>query len=239
MKKELVKWETTTKKLWIFCKKKRIIWSIICLETRIKLKKKTKLCKRESKLKKDRLLSLKKTTIIFRIVLAQLMIKWTKNSIEREKIWTKDARIWLLKFQSVIEQFFLLRTRKKVWIIRFNTKISNWMSQDKKLNRRKLHWYRKLKTLKLSMMQRWMKILKAKLISSVKKLLKIRRLLSKNKESKIIIFRWSRPSTDMRSVLRVRKKMLKRFFKREFKEFSKKRRMLKRSTNKRENHLKT
>jgi len=141
-----------------------------------------------------------------------------------------------LKYLREIAQFFHWRTKKKVWIIRFNTKISNWKSSDMKARMKSNNWLLKLKTWKLNMINQWMKWLKVRSISKEKKLSRIKRLLSKSKESKIITHRWSRQLTDMKSDLKVKKKMLQRFFKSEFREFKLKKKMSKRSMSKREKH---
>lgn len=226
------------KRPWTFCKKKRTIWSIIYLEIRTKLKRKTKPCRSDWKPKKDKWLSLKKITVIFRILQVQPTINWMRNSLGREKIWVKDVNNLLRKCQREIELYFLLKIRKRVSTIKSSIKISNWMNSGKKLNLKRLNWSPKLKTSKPNMINQWMKTPKVKLTLREKKLLKIKRLLSRSKELKTTMFRWSKRLIDMRSVSRVKKRMPRRSCKKEFREFNKKKRMLRRNMNKRENHSK-
>jgi len=223
------------KRQWIFCKRKRIILSTTYLATRTKLRKKTKLCKSDLKLKKDKLQNSRITITIFKTIQVLLVTNWMRNSLEKERKWMKDVINCLRKFQSEIEQFFRLKIKKKLLVTNYSTKTRLWKSRDKKLNKKSSLWSQRMRISRPNTNRLLTSSLKVKSTSKEKRLLKIKRLLSRSRESKTIIIRWNKLLIGTKSGLRVRKKMHRRFYKKEFKEFNRKKKTLRRSTNKREN----
>jgi len=148
MRNESVKWGIIMRKQWIYYKRKRIILSITYSETRIKLKRKIKLCKSVLKQRKDKLLNWKIIITIFKTILVLPLINWVRNSLGKERKWMRDVINSLQKFQSEIATSYLLKTKKKLLVINYSTKTRPWKSKDKKLYRKSNLWSKSLRILR-------------------------------------------------------------------------------------------
>lgn len=97
----------------------------------------------------------------------------------------------------------------------------------------------KMRTSSSNTINQWMNSPKIKLTSREKRPLRIKDLLSKNKESRSTMIRWHNQSKGTRKDLRPRRTSLLKPYKKECYAFSKKKRMLRPSMSKREKLLRT